>query len=244
MKNLLFTSLLSLAIIFSISSCSKTSPALSGTLTGFVTTYDQYGFKVLSDISGVSVHISDGAHDSSTTNASGQYTFSNLSTGSYNISYSKAGYGTVNAYDYGFTGGGTLNRNASISKIPSFSLYNVTDTIETVSTELGVLIRGVDTADQVARSFTVFGSASSAVSSSPGSYTYANTGTIKAGQTTWSLFITSEELHENGLASGSTVYFMVYPYSTGAPTYADPTTGRTTYTALGTPATVLSIVIP
>lgn len=252
MKNLFIISLI--AIVFAISSCSKNGatgpqgpagPLSTGALTGFVTTYDQYGFKVLGDLGGVTVHISDSTADSTTTDATGKYTFASLKTGIYNITYSKPGYATVLAQDYSFLGGGTLIRNASISKYPSFSVANVVSLDTTIATDPGMIVRGTDTADQVARTFIVFGGSSSTVSSTPGSYIYANTGTIKAGLSTWNLFITSQELHDNGLASGTTAYFVVYPISTGSPTYVDPSTGRTVYTAISSiPSTVLTVTIP
>ena len=254
MKQRLSLLTLFIAIIFTISSCTKTGPQgpsgpsgplLTGALTGFVTTYDQYGFKVLGDLQGVVVHISDSTSDSTVTDATGKYTFANLKTGVYNLTYSKPGYATVTALDYGFVGGGTLNRNAAISRYPSFSVFNVASIDTTIATDPGMIVRGNDTADQVARTFIVFGSNVSTVSSTPGNYIYANTGTIKAGQSSWNLFITSQELHDNGFASGSQAYFVVYPISTGSPTFVDPSTGRTVYTAIGSvPSTVLTVTIP
>ena len=245
---------LSLILVFGISSCTKTGsqgpvgpagPVLTGTLSGFVTTYDEYGFKVLGDLSGVTVKISDSTSDSTLTDATGKYTFSNLKTGIYTLTYSKPGYATVTAINFSFLGGGTILRNATISKYPSFSLFNVISLDTTITTDPGLLVRGTDTADQVARTFIVFGGSNSLVSSTPGSYIYANTGTIKAGLSTWNFFITAQELHDNGLASGTTAYFVVYPISTGEPTYVDPTTGRTVFTAIGTtPSTVLTVTIP
>ena len=254
MKKSFFLLTVCTALILSISSCTKTGPqgpsgpsgpVLTGALTGFVTTYDQYGFKVLGDLAGVTIHVSDSSSDSTVTDATGKYTFTNLKTGVYNLTYSKPGYATVTALDYGFVGGGTLNRNASISKYPSFLVYNVASVDTTIATDPGMIVRGTDTMDQVARTFIVFGSNSPAVSSTPGSFIYANTGTIRAGQGTWNLFITSQELHDNGLASGTTAYFVVYPISTGSPTYTDPATGRTVYTAIGSvPSSILTVTIP
>jgi hypothetical protein len=96
----------------------------------------------------------------------------------------------------------------------------------------------------VARTYIVFGNTSSTVSSAPGNYVYANTATIKAGAGAWGLFMTSQELIDAGMAAGSTGYFVVYPISTGAPTYLDLTTGKTVYTALGSPSAAFSVTIP
>lgn len=251
MKNLTLFAITALILI--ISSCSKTGPQgatglagplATGTLTGYVNTFDQYGFRLNTAQSGVTVHISDSTADSTLTNASGQYTFANLKTGIYNLTYAAPGFAPIAANDYSFLGGGTIYRNQSLSKYPTFSVFNVTSIDTTIATDLGVLIRGNDTADLAARSVIVFGSTSSGVSSAPANYTYVNTGTIKAGLTSWNLFINSQDLHDSGLPSGSTVYFVVYPYSTGAPTYVDQATGKTVYGAVGTPSTVFSVVIP
>ena len=252
MKNI-FTITIILAV-FAMSSCSKTGPAgpqgpagplATGTLTGYVSTFDQYGFKVMGDLGGVTVHISDSTADSTVTDASGKYTFSNLKTGIYNMTYSKPGYATMPAQDLSFLGGGTIIRNASISRYPSFSIFNLIAIDTTIATDPGVLVRGIDTADQVARTFIVFGSASNTVSSAPGSYAYVNTGTIKAGSGGWNLFIPSQDLHDNGLTSGTTAYFVAYPIATGSSTYIDLGTGKTVYTAISaTPSSVLTVTVP
>jgi hypothetical protein len=244
MKKIFTFSILSVILFFTISSCSKNGATPTGTLTGFVTTYDQYGFKILGDLAGVTVHISDSTKDSTVTNSAGAYTFNNLKTGIYTLTYSARGFAPVTAYDYSFPGGGTLIRNQSISLYPSFPLYRPTIIDTTIATDPGVLIRGTDTANQLARTFIIFGGSASPVSATPGHYVYENTGTIQANAGGWSIFITSQELTDAGLAAGSTAYFVVYPYSTGAPTYQDLTTGQTVYTAIGTPSTVLSIVVP
>ena len=249
MKKYFVLTVVSAALIFTISSCSKTGPASplsTGSLEGYVTILDQYGFKVTNTNSNLNTGKVNIASLNTTANANstGFYNFPTLKTGVYTLLYSDTGCGSVLVNDYSFLGGGTIVRNQTLSLIPSFSLFNVTDTIVTFSTDTGVAIRGIDSVNGVARTFIVFGGTASTVSSTPGTYVYANTGTIKAGLGTFSLFMTSQELHDAGLASGSTAYFTVYPYSTGQPTYVDLLTGKTVYTALGTPSQVLQVVIP
>lgn len=254
MKKIFAIAAVSLVIAFAISSCSKTGaqgpvgpagPLSTGTLSGYVTVYDQYGFKVPGDLSGVSVSIPGMAGDSTVTNSAGSYSISNLKTGVYNLFYSKANCGSVLVNDYSFLGGGTINRNQAMSLIPSFSLFNVNDTIVTVSTDTGVAIRGIDSVNGVARQYIIFGSTASTVSSAPGTYVYNSAvETIKAGQGTFNAFLTQQELADAGLTPGTTAYFIVYPYSAGQPTYVDLSTGKTVYTALGTPSQVLQVVIP
>ena len=250
-----------LAVIFSISSCSKngangatgpsgptgaTGPLSTGTLAGYVTTLDQYGYKLNNSQAGVKVQISDSTMDSTLTNSAGYYSIANIKTGVYStLTYSAPGFASVVANDYSFLGGGTILRNQSLSAIPSFSLFNVSAVDTTIGNDLGVQVRGIDTINSSPRSFIVFGSANSTVSSAPANYTYVNNnGGIKAEAAGWTLFLYAQDLHDSGLPSGSVVYFIAYPISTGSPTYIDPSTGKTVYTALGTPSSVLTVTIP
>jgi hypothetical protein len=251
MKKTLLPLSIIVMIAMLIGSCTKnttntiTAPVTTGTLEGFVTTLDQYGYKVDADYSGVAVTLNNGA--TTTTDATGKYEFDSLKSGNYTATYTKTGYGTNMGIDFNFIGGGTTIRNVTMSRIPSFQLYNVNDTIETtVANGPGILIRGIDTIDINARAFSVFGSASSGVSSAPASYIYSNTnGVVKAGQGIFSLFITSRELNEAGLTSGSTAYLAVYPISYSTTSYADPSTGRNVYTSVSaSPAVILTVVVP
>jgi hypothetical protein len=255
MKKNLLTSALSLFLIIFISSCSKTGPAgatgpagplSTGTLAGYVTTLDQYGYRLNSSQGGVAIHLSDSTMDSTVTNSSGYYTIANIKTGIYSsLTYSAPGFAPVVVNDYSFLGGGTILRNQSISAYPSFSLFNVTAIDTTVSGNAGVQIRGIDSVNTAPRSFIVFASSNSNVTSAPANYTYVNTGGgIKAEAGAFTLFIYPQDLHDAGFASGSVVYFIVYPYATGSPTYVDPSTGKTVYTALGTPSAVITVTIP
>lgn len=74
-------------------SCKKDPPPEpEGEITGAVIVYDSTG-TALTDHSGVIVTI-DSLGLKDTTDANGDYHFSNVSAGTYNFSYSKAGYGT------------------------------------------------------------------------------------------------------------------------------------------------------
>src|SRR5579871_1994205 len=107
---------LSLSVIILISvSCTKQGPAgpagpagpsLTGAISGFVTLYDQYG-EVMSNDSGVIVTVV-GKNISAATNASGRYILTGLSTGSYDITYTKAGYGPTESISVNFVGGDTF----------------------------------------------------------------------------------------------------------------------------------------
>jgi hypothetical protein len=255
MKNIFLFSFVATALAFTIFSCSKNGatgatgpagPLSTGTLSGYVTTLDEYGYKLNTAQGGVSIHLSDSSMDSTLTNSAGFYSISNIKTGVYStLTYSANGFAPVVVNDYSFLGGGTILRNQSMSAYPSLSLFNISGTDTTIGTDMGLQIRGTDSAQQSPRSFIVFASTTSTVSSAPGNYTYVNTnGGIKATLSNWTLFVYAQDLHDSGLPSGSTVYFIVYPISTNAPTYIDPTTGKTVYTALGTPSPVFSIVIP
>ena len=221
-----------------------TGPALTGSLTGFVTTYDQYNYKVAADQGGVLLTI-DNTTDSAITDATGKYTFSNLTTGIYTVTITKANYSTYKVIDIGVVGGGSTLRNIGISRPPYFGLVNVNDTVEnTVANGPGILVRGNDTADISARSYIIFASTASTVSSTPANFIYYVGATIKAGATAFSQYVTSRELNDAGIASGTTVYMAVYPISTGFLSYTDLATGRPFFTAIGTTPTLLNAIVP
>ena len=249
MKKIIFASTISLLLFVFISSCTKTinntTPVATGTLTGFVTTLDQYGYRVAADASGVTVSLNNGANTA--TDANGKYEFDSLKSGNYTATYSQTGYGTNMAIDFNFIGGGTTIRSASISRIPSFQLFNVTDsTTSTGNNGPGVFIKGMDTVDNNARSVAVFVGSNALVSSAPANFLVADVaGTIKAGQGTFSVFISSRVFSDAGLPSGSTAYLAVYPISASTTSYADPATGRNVYTSVSAlPSATLSVVVP
>ena len=252
-QSTLIIAIIATSIILSITSCTKTGPAgptgpsgptLTGSITGFVTTYDQYGFKVAADQSGVML-ILDNPLDTAYTDASGKYTFNNIQTGTYSYTISRAGYSTTRVQDLGCAGGGATLRNVGINRPPYFGLVAVNDTIEnTIANGPGILVRGTDTADTSPRTFIIFANSASTVSSTPANFIYYNSGTIKAGATSFALYITSRELNDAGIASGSTVYLAVYPVSTGLISYTDLATGRAFITSVGTTPTALSAIVP
>ena len=247
MKKIIFSSAV-MALLF-INSCTKTinntTPVSTGTLTGFVTTLDQYGYRVAADASGVTISLNNGA--SATTDANGKYEFDSLKSGNYTATYSKAGYGTNMAIDFNFIGGGTTIRSTSISRIPSFQLYGVTDSTTTTGNNgPGVFVKGIDTADNNARALAVFIGSNSLVSFAPASFLVADVaGVIKAGQGTFSTFISSRVFYDAGLPSGSTAYLAVYPISATTTSYADPATGKNVYTSVSaSPSATLSVIVP
>lgn len=119
-KNLLFLSLLIAAI-----SCTKErgvsgpagapgaagtdgkgSATDTGTIAGRLFLFDEFSFPQ-SSTAGVTVTLSSGSQQHNlTTDASGQYHFSGITTGTYDLSFQKPGYGTMKVFGIAHFGGG------------------------------------------------------------------------------------------------------------------------------------------
>jgi hypothetical protein len=75
---------------------------LTGTLHGKARLYGPYG--LVADNSGITVTMEGTAH-SATTDSAGNWALHDLPTGSYNITYSRAGYEPYKIFGYSFVGG-------------------------------------------------------------------------------------------------------------------------------------------
>lgn len=123
-KSLLISALAIVAIAFT--SCTKEGPegpagkdaTLKGSIIGKVTLYDEFGTEI-TDKSGVTVTI-DGASPAvtATTDATGKWTVNNISTGTYDLIFSKTGYGMEKYSSFSFVGGvKPTYEDASLSQI-------------------------------------------------------------------------------------------------------------------------------
>jgi hypothetical protein len=118
MNSKFLLSLCSVAAVCLMISCKKDPPPEpEGDITGAVIVYDSTG-TALSDHSGVIVTI-DSLGLKDTTDANGDYHFSNVPAATYNFSYSKAGYGTYRIIGQVHAGGtqATELPNADVGQI-------------------------------------------------------------------------------------------------------------------------------
>ncbi len=242
------------ALIIGLSSCKKeagptgatgsqgpSGPVLTGNLKGYINHYDLSGAKIATGLLGDSVSI-DGTTTVSVTDATGMFTFNGLTTGVYNLTVKRAGYGINKIQSVQFTGGGDTYRNANISKMPTtnvstFMAYDTTITVSSIPINY-VRVRGTIPAVPYVQSIIVFvGNPGSTTCNSSSAYQSSfYVINIGANATTYSRNIPTSDLYDLGYVSGNTVYGAAYTIggNTNASSYSDLTNNRTIFTALGT----------
>ena len=240
--------------LFMLQSCKKEAgpagpqgpagPILSGNLFGFVDLLDQYGNKIIVGNDGIQVTL-DGTGKSTYTNSNGKYQFDSLATGVYNLTFSKAGFGTMRLLTQQFIGGGDVDRDTKMSIVPAFSVSSLTATIDTANVTLTAPLSSTDTR---LRTAVFFLGANSAVSSDPANYLLSyNKQTTNGNLNTAIIKIPIAELQSAGFGSGSTLYFSAYGASASfasSSTYEDLNSGRSYFNGLSSNASTVSIVMP
>ncbi len=203
-------------------------PSLSGTLVGYVDVYDSYGTLQKSDSVTVSIV---GKSNLSLTDSSGRFSMSNLSTGIYEVNFSKPSYQSTKIVSLNFVGGGTqyITNRIGITQAPVFTLssINFSNTFGTITYTLTA-----SASDTKARKSIVFLSKSYNVSSS--NYMGTQIANITAGGSNAIGTISATNLYQMGINSGDAVYAIAYPISNAnnASTYYDTNTGKTFYNNL------------
>lgn len=218
-------------------------PVLTGNLKGFVSHYDVSGAKMATSLAGDSVLI-DGTSQVAVTDAYGLYTFPGLTTGVYNLTVKRAGFGLNKVQSLQFTGGGDTYRNVNISKIPAtnpttFVAYDTT--INAIN-----YIRFKGTLPSVSNLQTVIVYTGipglTTVDASIANQISANIINSNANGISFAKNIPTSELYDLGYVSGNTAYFAAYIIggNTNASSYNDLTTNKTIYTAISASAIVAS----
>ncbi len=210
-------------------------PVLTGNLKGFVNHYDVNGAKLLSNLAGDTLSI-DGTSAISVTDANGAFTFNNLTTGSYNLSIKRAGFGATKVQNIQFSGGGDTYRNALISKLPTTNVLNL-NTVATSSLSTNV-ITTTGTVSPTPYQQTIllfFGNpnATNANASSSG-YSVVYSVNVNANVSTFTKVIPSFDFYAANFASGNTIAVAAYLVggNTNASSYTDFMTNKVIYTAL------------
>ena len=221
-------------------------PTLSGTLTGLVVLTDTNGVQP-TNRSGISVSI-DGTSLSTTTDSTGKWTFNSLSTGTYAITISKNNYGMTKRINFQFVGGGTTYVGQDfLSAVPSFNISNLSYTAGNQFIDVKGNVN-FTSAQTIGRNIFVFVGNSNLVSSSPGTYLGVFNAFANDTATTFTQRLTTANLNDLGIPTGSTAYINVYSSSAtlaNSSRYADVVTGKFIYTSLGsTPSGPFSIVAP
>jgi hypothetical protein len=227
-----------LALIF-FSNCKKESipgPAgpsgsagpsgnLTGDIVGYISVYD-LNENLLTDFSGVTVTL-EGTTYSATSEKNGRFVLSHVTAGTYNVAYSKPGYGTTRFISFKFVGGGQdylvanylhptplyYPTNLTVSSGPSVNPF----TGNTIAS-LKVTLNG-SLPNKVYMTF--FIDTIAGVSSKPGNFIISGThsGPISSSKE-FMEDIYSDNLTSHGIKSGQNLYIICY--ADGLGTYWDP----------------------
>jgi hypothetical protein len=241
--------LITVAIL--LNACGKddsTPAALTGTLRGTVQVWNDKATSI-SDRSGVTVTLDNLSGKTTTTGADGSFQFTDLPFDSYDLSFSKSGYGTlklIGAKLSGTTAGTVVNlptvqfgalstttitaltlNNTTYNGGPGVS-YNYTVSPAPTTTSRGYVRAFLSTSNAVTNTnYTAFSSLNSALSAN-----------VLGG-------FTASELYAMGFATGQTLFIKLYGDSYQSNDYEDPLTGKTIFPNLNqTSAPAISFIVP
>ncbi len=256
-----------LSIILMATSCKKgdpgvtgatgsTGPNLSGNMQGFASHYDVSGSKMLNNLGGdtiVLINNSNNAIMKTITDNTGKYMFSNIGTGNYSITTSKAGFGTLLTQDFQYVGGGTTYRNVAISEIPTTNVSGIVAvdtsfaTSATNTSENYIKVRGNVAAASGGSEVIVFLSnpGSTSASNSVSNFSTYYTVAVTPGTLNFKINIPTADLYDLGFAAGNTIYFSAYMVggNLNASSYTDLTTGKTVFTAISSTPVLTSVLV-
>lgn len=241
--------LLSLSLLASCSTKSDDTPApTGGALSGSVQLWDDKT-TTLSDNSGVTVAIDDLTGISTTTDATGKYSFASVAYGLHDLTFNKAGYGTFRLFGVSnntmTTSAGTVLPAVQLGKLATTSVSSLTvsGNIYNGSPGVSVLYSVAPTPAASSRGYVrYFLSTDPTVSST--NYVYASPVVSVLNNNVTGGF-TKEDLLTAGFKSGQTLYIRLYGESVQSNSYTDPNVGVRVYPNLNptTPAAV-SFMMP
>lgn len=231
-------------------------PNLVGSLVGFVNPYDEFGRSQAK--SGVTVTVENTTPlITATTDANGRFELLNVKSGTYNIAYNKAGFGTYKVQGYPHAGGDqpaflysreltgislTTVSSITIGPVQSPNSNNGNDYAVPLTATLSN--PNLPSQNNNLSGMVFVGNTSNVTSATGTQITNIN---YYVGQNSYPLYLSRSQLNQRGFATGTTAYAIVY----GAPNYyydygyIDTTTGRNVYTSLSAmPSRVVPFVVP
>ncbi len=224
-------------------------PSLTGNMTGFVTLFQSDGSGA-TDKSGVTVSI-QGTSLSATTDSTGKWSMNGLTTGSYTVTYTKVGYGMTEQQGVQFVGGDEAYFLGKIlmSEPPNFSVS--LDPIKTVADSNAFVVWFKVNAMQWTEVYGLIavGTDSNVNGADPTKYLFSTMSLVDnflgtPDTSAQEISISESTLQAAGFISGEPAYVVVYPLGTKYSSYLDHTTGRTAYTSLGAPSSVIRLIVP
>lgn len=194
-------------------------PKLTGRLIGFISLVDVDGV-TQADLSGVTVSIT-GTSISATSDASGKFILDGVETGTYEIVYSKTGYGTYKKQGFSFASGGTSS--ISLVKLGQIPNYTVTSITGTTSAAVSITVTG--TVNSVPSGKTQYyviyvGKTNDVTGTDPQKYLAYKYVAVSGGGTSFSVSWTVSELRALGVISTSTPTLSFIAYATNGYSYA------------------------
>ena len=233
-------------LILAFWSCSgdgdeETTPpaATAADITGTVSLYDEGDTQI--DNSGMTVKVV-GTSKSATTNASGSFTLSGVTFGTYTLTYEKAGYGTFKKYGVEHRNGNTIiSQTTSLGEVSTTKVTDLEAGVEGGNVLVSITTDPAGSL-QNKRYVRYFLSTDPEVSNE--NYTYYS-GVILFENNPVRLVLTPDFLEDEGFASGQTVYVKAYGDSVFANDYLDPDLSRWVFPNLNmNAADAVSFVVP
>jgi hypothetical protein len=221
-------------------------PSYTGAISGHIMLYDQYGTKLSTGLAGIQV-TRNNPSTTVTTDANGYYLFTGVTTGDYTIlvhdpNTTPYTFGDNEAVDFQYLAD-TLTRDVKLSAMAAFAPATLTAYL-TATTQNDSLVFTI-TPDTRVRDIVVFVNSTSAVSSQVGSYLLSYVKAVPANATTFNLLVPANDLHDQGINTGSTAYFAAYGYPVSDySAYENIATGTTIYNALSTGVVTASVTTP
>lgn len=252
MKNDAVTFLLFAGILAALTGCNlnSSSDPLSGNMIGYVSLHDVNGYVVQED-TGIWVSVAGKVYTTTTnTDSAGEWEISGLTSGTYDISVSKSGYGTREALDFQFVGVGQANiGTVTLYQIPLDSVTRLSDSVSASDGTVflsGTLAGTLPTEAGLARVY-IFLGGDTAVSFDPQHYLNYTSANNTFTSTTFSTSISNDTMFllNSGFRTGQTVYTVAYAGSTNPIAYTDSTTNRSVFTGLNpSRSNIDSFVVP
>lgn len=210
------------------------SPTL-GSMVGAISLLDTQG-QPLADFSGANVAL-DNTNISATTRTDGTFTIGNVPAGTYDITFTKAGFGTSKAISVVYAGGPAsiyiLANGQKIMRLAQFPIFTISNFTVNISSGNIVASGTNSSSGQVI----FFAHTTNTVSN----LNYTRLGASQPGQTSFSNVVVTAT---SNFASGSTVYVIAYPLNSSGSEYFSIVFNKSFFTAVGTPTLVVPIVIP
>ena len=220
-----------------------TGPNYTGNLMGHVNLYNEYGdeqpHSTCTSIRVILYNMNNQVVDSVNCDTAAVYSMNNIPTGDYTMAFRDTGYGELLRLPFQNLGGGTIYADEKLSHIPNYTFTILGDSIKPLANDTEVVVYGTLPALPQPVNIALFFGATSAVSSTPGSYVYVSTTTVGQGGTIFSFTTNINNFYYAGLTPGSMLYIKVYAaayYYASQSEYEDAVTGYTVYNALANPA--------